>query len=101
MVYCMDCAVTLVVNISSCKFAAGYLLLSAMSSSFFPSSGGIVDESLCGMATGFTDCFSCGIADGLTYGFLVLVGIAAGFCSSWGSLSSKFNSLRAHSSISF
>ncbi len=69
-----------------------------MSSSFFPSSGRIVDEFLCEIATGFADGFSCGIADGLTDWFLV--GIAAGFCSSWGSLPSKLNSLRAYSSIS-
>ncbi len=69
-----------------------------MSSSFFPSSGGIVDEFSCGMATGSTDGFSCGIDDGLTDGFLV--GIAAGFCSSWGSSSSGIQ-LRAYSSISF
>jgi hypothetical protein len=52
-----------------------------MSSSIFPSSGEIVDEFLCGMATGFADGFWCGIADGLTDGFLV--GIAAGFSSTW------------------
>ncbi len=38
----MDCAVTSAVNISSCQFAAGFLLSSAILSSFFPSSGGIV-----------------------------------------------------------
>ena len=59
----------------------------------------MVDEFLCGMATGFADDFSCGIADDLTDGFLV--GNAAGFHSSWGSLSSEFNTLRAYSSISF
>ncbi len=48
-----------------------------MSSSFFPSSGGIVDVFSCGMATGFAVGFLCGIADGLTNGFLF--GIAAGF----------------------
>jgi hypothetical protein len=41
----------------------------------------------------------CGIADGVTDGFLV--GIAAGFCSSWVNSSSEFNPLRACSSISF
>jgi hypothetical protein len=51
------------------------------------------------MTTGFADGFLCGIADGLTDGFLF--GINAGFCSSWGSLSSKLNPLRAYSSISF
>ncbi len=64
-----------------------------MSSSFFASSGGIVDDFLCRMAAGFADGFSCGIADGLTDGFLV--GIAAGFCSSCGSSFSKLISLRA------
>ncbi len=90
---------TSVVNISSCQFAAGFLLSSAMSSPFFPSSGGIVDEFSCGMATGFADCFLCGIADGLTDGFLF--GIAAGFHSSYGSSFSELNPLRAYSSISF
>jgi hypothetical protein len=70
-----------------------------MSSSFFPSSGGIVDEFSCGTTTGIADCFLCVIAYGLTDG--LLVGIAAGFHSSWGSLFSKLNSLRAHSTISF
>ncbi len=70
-----------------------------MSSSFFPSSGGIVDEFSCGMATNFADGFLCEIADGLTDGFLV--GIAAGFRSSWGSSSSGLNPLRAYSFISF
>ncbi len=90
---------TSAVNISSCQFAAGFLLSSAMLSSFFLSSGGIVDKFLCGMAAGFADGFLCGIADGLTDGFLF--GIAAGFCSSWGSSSSKLNSLEAYSSVSF
>jgi hypothetical protein len=99
MVLCMDCAWTSVVNISSCQFSAGFLLSSAMSSSFFPFSGGIVAEFSCGMATGVADGLRCGIADGLTDGFLV--GIAAGFCSSWGSSSSEFNPLKAYSSISF
>ncbi len=40
-----------------------------MSSSFFPSSGGIVAEFLCGMATGVADGLRCGIADGLNDGF--------------------------------
>jgi hypothetical protein len=52
-----------------------------MSSSFFPSSGGIVAVFSCDMATGSADGFLCGIADGETDGFLVR--IAAGFCSSW------------------
>jgi hypothetical protein len=51
------------------------------------------------MATGFVDGFLCEIADSLTDGFLV--GIASGFHSSWGSLSSKLNLLRAYFSISF
>ncbi len=50
----------------------------------------------CGMATESADGILCGIADGETDGFLVR--IAAGFCSSWESLSSKFNPLRAYSS---
>jgi hypothetical protein len=58
-----------VVNISSCQFAAGFLSSSAMSSSFFPSSGGIVAEFLCGMATGVADNLRCGIADGLNDDF--------------------------------
>ncbi len=77
MGFCMNCAGTSVVNISSCQLAAGFLFSSAMSSSFFSSSGGIVDEFLCGMATSFANGFLCGIADGLTDG--CLVGIAAGF----------------------
>ncbi len=69
--FCMNCAGTSVVNISSCQLTAGFLLSLAMSSSFVPSSAGIVDDFLCGMATGFADGFSCGIADGLADGFLV------------------------------
>jgi hypothetical protein len=57
----MNCAWTSVANISSCQFAAGFLLSSAMSSSFLPSSGGIVAEFLCGMATGVADGLRCGI----------------------------------------
>jgi hypothetical protein len=68
-----------------------------MSSSFVPSSGGIIAVFSCGMATGSVDGFSCGIADGETDGFLFR--IAAGFHSTWESLSSKFNLLRAYSSI--
>ncbi len=68
-----------------------------MSSSFIPSSGGIIAVFSCGMANGSTDGFSCGIVDGETDGFLVR--IAAGFCSSWESSSSKFNPFRAYSSI--
>ena len=48
-----------------------------MSSSFCLSSGGIVAEFSCGMATGFVDGLRCGIADGVTDG--LLVGIAAVF----------------------
>jgi hypothetical protein len=69
ILFCMNCTWHSVVNISSCQLAAGFLLSSAMSSSFFPSSGGIIDEFSCGMATGFTAGFLCGIADGLTDGF--------------------------------
>jgi hypothetical protein len=79
IVFCMNCLWTSVVNISSCQLAVGFLLSSAISSSFFSSSGGIVAEFSCGMATGFADGLRCGIA-GVTDGFLV--GIAAGFCSS-------------------
>jgi hypothetical protein len=99
MVFCMNCSWSSVVNISSCQLAAGFPSSSAMSSSFFPSSGGIVAVFSCEMTTGSTDGFLCGIADSETDGFLVR--IAAGFCSSWGSLSSMLNSLRAYSSISF
>jgi hypothetical protein len=48
-----------------------------MSSSFFPSSGGIVAEFSCEMANGFAHGLWFGIPDGETNGFLV--GIAAGF----------------------
>jgi hypothetical protein len=68
-----------------------------MSSSFFPSSGGIEAVFSCGMATGSADGFLCGIADGEADGFLVR--IAACFCSSWESSSSKFNPLRVYSSM--
>ncbi len=76
MVFCMNSSWTSVVNISSCQLAAGFLLSSSISSSFFPSSGGIVAVFSCGMATGSADGFSCGIADGEIDGFLVRIAAA-------------------------
>jgi hypothetical protein len=95
----MGCTVTVVVTISSCQMATGFLSSSAMSSEFFSSSCGIADGFLCGMAAGMADGFLCGTADGLADG--LLFGIAAGILSSWESSCSKLISLRAYSSISF
>jgi hypothetical protein len=99
MLYCMGCAVTGVVFISSCQMVAGFFSSSAMSSEFFSSSCGIADGFLCGMAAGMADGFSCGIAGGLADG--LLFGIAAGLLSSWECSCSKLISFRAYSSISF
>ncbi len=69
MVFCTNCSWTSVVKLSSCQLAAGFLLSSLMSSSFFPSSGGIIAVFSCGMVTISADGFLCGIADGETDGF--------------------------------
>ncbi len=99
IVFVTICSWTAVVNISSWLLAAGFLLSSAMSSSFLPSSARIVAFILFEITTGCNDGFLCGVADGETGGWLVWIN--ACFSSSWQCSSSKLNPLRAYFSISF